>query len=73
VRPSPDRKPYYRNRTVQQEEKTQFVGDDIPMIESVFDLLNRADNALDALLRAHRADDATNFGRLVCEGRTSTR
>ena len=29
---------YYWNRTAQQEEKTQSVGDEIPTIESVFDL-----------------------------------
>ena len=33
---------YYWNRTVQQEEKAQFVGDDIPTIESVFDLKSGA-------------------------------
>ena len=33
---------YYWNPTVRQEEKTQFVGDDIPAIESVFDLKSRA-------------------------------
>ncbi len=33
---------YYWNRTVQQEEKIQFVGDDIPTIESVFDLKSGA-------------------------------
>ena len=29
---------YYWNRTAQQEEKTRSVGDEIPTIESVFDL-----------------------------------
>jgi hypothetical protein len=29
---------YHWNRTGQQEEKVQFVGDDIPTMESVFDL-----------------------------------
>jgi hypothetical protein len=33
---------YYWSRTVQEEEKTQFVGDDIPTIESVFDLKSGA-------------------------------
>jgi len=33
---------YYWNRTVKQEEKTQFVGDDIPTIGSVFDLKSGA-------------------------------
>jgi hypothetical protein len=33
---------YYWNRTVKQEEKTQFVGDDIPTIKSVFDLKSGA-------------------------------
>jgi hypothetical protein len=33
---------YYWNRPVQQEEKSQFVGDDIPTIESVFDLKSGA-------------------------------
>ena len=33
---------YYWNRTVKQEEKPQFVGDDIPTIESVFDLKSGA-------------------------------
>jgi hypothetical protein len=33
---------YYWNRTVKQEEKPQVVGDDIPTIESVFDLKSGA-------------------------------
>jgi len=33
---------YYWNRTMKQEEKTQFVSDEIPTIESVFDLKSGA-------------------------------
>ena len=33
---------YYWNRPVQQERKSEFVGDDIPTIESVFDLKSGA-------------------------------
>ena len=33
---------YYWNRPVQQEQKSEFVGDDIPTIESVFDLKSGA-------------------------------
>jgi len=33
---------YYWNRTAQQEEKVQFAGDDIPTMESVFDLKSGA-------------------------------
>lgn len=33
---------YYWNRTLKQEEKTKFVGDDIPTIKSVFDLKSGA-------------------------------
>ena len=43
--PLDDSRHLYRclwNRTVKQEEKPQFVGDDVPTIESVFDLKSGA-------------------------------